>query len=100
MVAEDDFSEDGNNEFDMEDILVQTVDGVLIKEKKEEVRLLFFYIKPRIDKSDDGIFHYKAVAEFRLSKSTFQSMLNYIEKRTEDLNYVRIRNDDKQPMFV
>jgi len=96
-------SEEYKFKIDIDDIIVQPVDGVLIKKSEEEVRLLFFYIKPGMKDPDEEIVIYKALAEFRLPQSTFQKIAEDIQNSARDCKNICLKNDDpssdKLPMF-
>ena len=59
---------------DFEDAIVQPIDGVIIQGDEEEIKLLFFYIKPDSNHNEDGIARCKCVAEFRVSRSRFMDI--------------------------
>lgn len=79
-----------DDEFDFEDVLVLPAEGLLIKQNEEEVRLLFFYVKP----SMGDTLTYKAVTELRIPRKHFlhiaddiqHSMMKYINTGQRDLN--------------
>jgi len=61
-------------QLDIEDVTVNVVDGVLIKGDDEEIRLLFYHLKPDGVDMDEETIKCKAVAEFRTSKSNFDDI--------------------------
>ena len=85
ITAEDDL------EFDVDDIIVQPADGVLIKNDSEEVRLLFFYVKPGMKDVEHDPVRYKAIAEFRIPCSTFQRIAQDIEETAK-----QFKNDQRK----
>ena len=97
-------SEEYKYKIDLDDIIVQPVDGVFIKNGEEEVRLLFFYIKPGMKGEDDETIIYKALAEFRIPRSTFQEIAEDIQNTASDFKKNFIKIDDssynKLPMFA
>ena len=53
---------------DFEDAIVQPVDGVSIQGDNEEIKLLFFYMKPESNHDEEGVARCKCVAELRVSR--------------------------------
>jgi hypothetical protein len=83
--------EDTNDEeFDFEDVLVLPAEGLLIKQNEDEVRLLFFYVKPSISDT----LTYKAVTELRIPRKHFlhiaddiqQTMMEYTKTGQAELH--------------
>jgi hypothetical protein len=82
--------ESDEDEFDFEDVLVLPAEGLLIKQNEDEVRLLFFYVKP----SMSDTLTYKAVTELRIPRKHFlhiagdiqQTMIEYTKTVQEELN--------------
>lgn len=74
-------------ELDIEDTLVQVVDGIIVGGDNEEIKMLFFYKKPIQDQC-------KGVVEFRASKSRFQE----IAREVNEMAMV-LRGNDSNPMF-
>jgi len=75
-------------ELDIEDTLVQVVDGIIVGGDNEEVKMLFFYKKP-------GIQSCRAVVEFRTSKSRFQEIAREVNEMAKVL-----RGNEANPMFA
>jgi hypothetical protein len=57
MTERDDFDEAESKEIavDFEDVLVQPVDGVVIQDDNEKIKLLFFYVKPESNHDEDSV---------------------------------------------
>jgi|GEM_PF-1477315 len=68
-------SKDEDDEFDFDDVLVFPAEGMLIKQNEDEVRLLFFYVKPTMDDT----ITYKAVTELRIPQKRFPGILDEIQ---------------------
>jgi len=81
---------------DFEDAIVQPVDGVIIQGDDEEIKLLFFYLKPESNHDEDGIARCKCVAEFRVSRSRFMDISRDINVKVTDIERVR----EKISMFA
>ena len=58
-------------DLDTEEAIVQAVDGVIINGDDDEVKLLFYYIKPSNNGETADIIKGKCVAEFRVSRTKF-----------------------------
>jgi hypothetical protein len=72
-------------ELEIDNVLVYPVDGVLIGGNKEEIRLLFFYIKPESYYEDENNTQCRCVAELRMSCSKFFDIANDINGRVKDI---------------
>ena len=70
---------------DFEDAIVQPVDGAIIQGDDEEIKLLFFYVKPESNHDEDGIARCKCVAEFRVSRSMFMDIARDINVKVKDI---------------
>jgi len=81
---------------DFEDAIVQPVDGVIIQGDDEEIKLLFFYVKPDSNHDEDGIPRCKCVAEFRVSRSRFMNISRDINIKVTDIE----REREKISMFA
>ena len=81
---------------DFEDAIVQPVDGVIIQGDDEEIKLLFFYLKPESNHDEDGIARCKCVAEFRVSRSRFMDISRDINIKVTDIE----REREKISMFA
>ncbi len=81
---------------DFEDAIVQPIDGVIIQGDEEEIKLLFFYIKPDSNHSEDGVARCKCVAEFRVSRSRFMDISRDINVKVKDIE----REREKISMFI
>jgi len=68
-------SNDEDDEFDFDDVQVFPAEGMLIKQNEDEVRLLFFYVKPTIGDT----ITYKAVTELRIPQKRFPGILDEIQ---------------------
>ena len=79
--CEDDFDYEKELVFDLENTLVQVVDGLVISNDDELIKLLFFYIKPGENPETDDKIECKAVAEFRISRSKFMNMFKNMCKK-------------------
>jgi len=86
-----DFEEIENEkiELDVGNVLVHPVDGVLIGGDEEEIKLLFFYMKPESYYDDGGTPQCRCVAELRMSCSKFLDIANEINKRIKDIEMGR-----------
>ena len=70
---------------DFEDAIVQPVDGVIVQGDNEEIKLLFFYVKPDSNHDKDGIARCECVAEFRVSRSKFMDISRDINVKVKDI---------------
>lgn len=77
-------------DLDIEDILVQVVDGIIVGGDDEEIKMLFFYRKPIQDQC-------KGVVEFRTSKSRFLEISREVNEMAKVLRGNEMRTN---PMFV
>jgi len=98
MPEREDFDDVESKEItlDFEDAIVQPVDGVIIQGDDEEIKLLFFYLKPESNHDEDGIARCKCVAEFRVSRSRFMDISRDINVKVTDIERVR----EKISMFA
>jgi hypothetical protein len=80
---------------DFEDAIVQPVDGVIIQGDDEEIKLLFFYVKPESNHDEDGVARCRCVAEFRVSRSRFMNISRDINIKVRDIQ----RGKDVMVMF-
>jgi hypothetical protein len=94
----EDFDEVESKEIavDFEDAIVQPVDGVVTQGDDEEIKLLFFYVKPDSNHDEDGIPQCKCVAEFRMSCSRFMDISRDINIKVADIE----REREKISMFA
>ena len=82
---------------DFDDILVQSVDGLIISDdEEEEVKLLFYYIKPESCMDDDGTIEGKGVAELRVSTSKFMDIAKEINMKVKEIQ----KGTDVMRMFA
>ena len=81
---------------DFENAIVQPVDGVIIQGDDEEIKLLFFYVKPESNHDEDGIAQCKCVAEFRVSRSRFMNISRDMNEKVKDTQ----REGKKISMFA
>ena len=79
---------------DFDDILVQSVDGLIIGGDDEEIKILFYYLKPESYIEENCIKECKGVAELRVSLSKFMDIANEINNRLQD-----IQKENKQMMM-
>ena len=95
MPEREDFDEVESKEItlDFEDAAVQSIDGVIVQGDDEEIKLLFFYLKPESNHDEDGIARCRCVAEFRVSRSKFMDIsrdinikVTVIEKEREKIS--------------
>ena len=70
---------------DFDDILVQPVDGLIVGGDEEEIKLLFYYIKPESCIDEDGTIEGKGVIELRVSRSKFMDIAKEINMRVKDI---------------
>lgn len=73
-----------NLEFDADDVIVQAIDGVVISNNDDEIKMLFFFIKPGEYPEMDDRVQCKAIAEFRTSPSKFLSIVKGINEKAND----------------
>jgi len=102
---EPDPSADFDLELDIDDAIVQAIDGVLIKSEGEEVKLLFYYYKPDGIDVEEETIRCKGIAEFRTTRSTFKAITKDFNGKLKRINRYQKKIDDytvkeKQPMFV
>jgi DNA-directed RNA polymerase beta subunit len=81
-------------EFDFDDVLVLPAEGLLIKHNDEEVRLLFFYVKPSIGK-DQKKTSFKAVTELRIPHRQFLHIASEIQQIMKEYH----KNDQTEPQL-
>ena len=81
---------------DFEDAIVQPVDGVIVQGDDEEIKLLFFYLKPESNHDEDVVPRCKCVAEFRVSRSRFMDISRDINIKVNDIE----REREKISMFA
>ena len=98
MPEREDFDEVESKEItlDFEDAAVQSIDGVIVQGDDEEIKLLFFYLKPESNHDEDGIARCKCVAEFRVSRSKFMDISRDINIKVTDIEKER----EKISMFA
>jgi len=70
---------------DFEDAIVQPVDGLITSGDEDEIKLLFYYIKPESYIDEDGAVEGKGVAELRVSRSKFMDIAKEINMRVKDI---------------
>ena len=98
MPEREDFDDVESKEItlDFEGAIVQPVDGVIIQGDDEEIKLLFFYVKPESNHDEDGIPRCKCVAEFRVSRSRFMDISRDINIKVKNIE----RGKKKISMFA
>jgi hypothetical protein len=87
--------ESEDDEFDFDDVMVLPAEGLLIKQNEDEVRLLFFYVKPSMGET----LTYKAVTELRIPRKHFlhiagdiqQTMREYTKNEQEEQDLLMYR---------
>ncbi len=89
--------EDPGEEFDFDDVEVAPADGMLIKHNDDEVRLLFFYIKPNM-RTSNGTSVCKAVTELRIPRRAFLLMADDIRQAAAGLQ--KSHTDASPPMYA
>ena len=80
---------------DFDDILVQSVDGLITSGNEDEIKLLFYYVKPESCIDEDGTVEGKGVAELRVSRSKFMDIAKEINMRVKDIQ----KGQDVMVMF-
>ena len=73
---------DDDEEFDFDDVQVHHAEGMLIKHNDDEVRMLFFYVKPSM--SSPSV--YKAVTELRIPRKRFFRIADEIQHTMTEYN--------------
>jgi hypothetical protein len=79
--AEDDI--ENKYELEVKDTVVQSVDGVFLEGDDEEIKLLFFYLKPMVNPMENELVKCRCVAELRTSRSNFLVIARDIKKRVD-----------------
>jgi hypothetical protein len=92
-------------DMDIKDAIVEPIDGVLIKDVDDDIRLLFYYHKPGGMDIDEETIECKGVAEFRTSKQVFKEIVKKVNKKYEDIRVNQKKIDsfdmyDRSPMFA
>jgi len=70
---------------DFDDILVQSVDGLITGGDSDEIKLLFYYIKPESYIDEDGTIEGKGVAELRVSCSKFMDIAKEVDIKVKEI---------------
>lgn len=92
-------------ELDVDDAVVDVVDGVVIEGDDEEVRLLFYHHKPNGIDLKDEVVRCKCVSEFRISRSSFLPMTMNFNRKAKSLLTRQTKipdynnNQQKLPMY-
>lgn len=73
---------DDDEEYDLDDVQVHHAEGMLIKQNEDEVRMLFFYIKPSMGHASI----YKAVTELRIPRRRFFHIADEIQQTMTKYN--------------
>ncbi len=60
-----------------------------VDDMKQEIKLLFFYVKPESNHDEDGVPRCKCVAEFRVSRSRFMDISRDINVKVKDIERER-----------
>ena len=81
---------------DVDNVLVCPIDGVIIGGDEEEIKLLFFYLKPESYYEDEETTQCRCVVELRMSCSKFINILRDMNERLKDLE----RGGKEIPMFA
>ena len=85
----DDFEEVEKITLDFDDVLVQSVDGLITGGDNEEIKLLFYYLKPESFIDKNGVAEAKGVAELRVSCSRFIDIAKEINEKVRDIKRER-----------
>jgi len=89
---------------DVDKVTVQAIDGVLIEGDDEEVRILFYHYKPDAINIEDETIMCQGVAEFRVSRSRFNSIAKDFNLSRERFKTGQKKIDEyfqeKLPMFA
>ena len=85
-IPERDEVENEKIELDVDDVLVRPIDGVIIGGDEEEIKLLFYYMKPETFYEDNVTTQCRCVAEFRVSCSKFVDIANEINERIKEIH--------------
>jgi hypothetical protein len=70
---------------DFDDIIVRSVDGLIAVGDNEEVKLLFYYVKPELFIEEEDVIEGKAVAELRISTSKFMNIVKEINIKAMEI---------------
>ena len=70
---------------DVDNVLVCPIDGVIIGGDEEEIKLLFFYLKPESYYEDEETTQCRCVVELRMSSSKFINISRDLNERLKDL---------------
>jgi hypothetical protein len=70
-------------EIDAGDAIVRAIDGVLVDSDEEEVRMLFYHYTVYSELVPDDIPRFKAIAEFRTSKTVFNTIVRILNKNAK-----------------
>jgi hypothetical protein len=92
-------------DMDIKDAIVEPIDGVLIKDVDDDIRLLFYYHKPGGMDIDEETIECKGVAEFRTSKQVFKEIVKHVNQRYKTLTFQQKTLDEhiqeqQLPMFI
>jgi len=91
-----DFNKIENITLEIDNLLVQSIDGVIIGGDAEQVNLLFYYIKPDSYNNSNYVVDGIGVAEFRISISKFINMSQDLNFKIKELN----NNNEQNMMFI
>ena len=92
-------------ELDVNDAVVDVVDGVVIEGDDEEVRLLFYHHKPNGIDLKEEVVRCKCVSELRISRSSFLPMTMNFNRKAKSLLTRQTKipdfdNQQKLPMYA
>jgi len=76
LMATEEENDNEDDEFDFDDVLVLPAEGMLIRQNEDEVRLLFYYVKP----SMGDTLTCKAVTELRIPRKRFSRIADDIQQ--------------------
>ena len=72
-------------DLDIDETIVQAIDGVLFKAEDDEVKLLFYYWKPDGVDVEEEVIKCKGFAEFRMSPTNFKQIVKYLNKKYDKI---------------
>ena len=87
-------ADDPDEDFDFDDVLVLPAEGMLIKQNEDEVRLLFYYVKPTMGDT----LTFKAVTELRIPRRRFQRIAGDIQETMMEFT-ITGQNELDIPMY-
>ena len=85
VIGENDINDNFDIEMDVNDSIVQTIDGVIIAGDYDEVKLRFVQLIPEGIDLQEEIIRCKCIAELRVTRKKFIPMAKEINKRAKTL---------------